>query len=64
MKDDDLIAPSRSQTYDIPIITSDAVPLSLLRETLGRLGCLTMSIETNFLLVTRIGKSICDASAQ
>ena len=30
MKDDDLIAPSRSQTYDIPIITSDAVPLSLL----------------------------------
>ena len=29
MKDDDLIAPSRSQTYDLPIITSDAVPLSL-----------------------------------
>ena len=56
MKDDDLIAPSRSQTYDIPIITSDAVPLSLLRETLGRLSCLTMSIETNFLLATRIGK--------
>ena len=64
MKDDDLIAPSRSQTYDIPIITSDAVPLILLRETLGRLGCLTMSIETNFLLATRIGKLICDASAQ
>ena len=30
MKDDDLIPLSRSQTYDIPIITSDAVPLSLL----------------------------------
>ena len=29
MKDDDLITPSRSQTYDIPIITSDAVSLSL-----------------------------------
>lgn len=56
-------APNRSRSYDLPICTSDAAPLSDRRIVAGyvvQLGIHGEKLQHD----ARIGMSICDANAQ